>query len=256
MKSLVLNILLSIFLITYFGFDNIAQVTSVNGETGVVQVNLSFSGNSLSITGGNSINFLYGNGNVSSVNAGTGLSGGGATGTVTLNANTSSASWNANQLMGKTISSTSPELNQILKYIGGQWVPANDELGAGGSSLWFENGQNIYFNSGNLSIGPSNNDAMLTVKGKIHAEELIVDLSVPAPDYVFSKKYNLMPLDKLEKFIKQNKHLPEIPSAKELEAKPINLSDMNMLILKKVEELTLYVINHEKRISQLENKFK
>ena len=125
-----------------------------------------------------------------------------------------------------------------------------------GIDLWTQDGTTIYLEkSGNVGIGTMSPDTKLTVNGKIHAKELIIDLNVPGPDYVFSKEYNLMPLYELEKYIKQNKHLPEIPSAKEIEANQINLLNMNMLILKKVEELTLYVIEHEKRINQLENKY-
>lgn len=252
MKSLAFNILLSTLAIICFSFDNIAQVTSVNGETGEVQVNLSLNGNSLSITGSNAVNLPYGNGDISSVTAGTGLSGGGATGTITINANNTSAIWNANKLLGGNISSTAPALNQVLKYNGTEWAPDEDLTETGGGSLWLENSSDIYFNSGNLSIGTTNSDALLTVKGKIHAEELIIDLNVPAPDYVFGEEYDLMPLDELERYIFQNKHLPGVPPAKELEAKTINLSEMNMLVLKKVEELTLYVIEHEKRINKFQ----
>jgi hypothetical protein len=66
------------------------------------------------------------------------------------------------------------------------------------------------------------------------------------PDYVFEKNYNLRPLAEVENYINQNKHLPEVPAAKEMEANGVNLGEMNMLLLKKVEELTLYVIELKK----------
>jgi hypothetical protein len=109
-----------------------------------------------------------------------------------------------------------------------------------------------FFNGGNVGIGTTTPDSKLTVKGHIHAEEVRVDLNVPGPDYVFEENYNLPSLTEVESYIKANKHLPEIPSAKEMEEKGINLSEMNMLLLKKVEELTLYILQQEKRITELE----
>jgi hypothetical protein len=61
-------------------------------------------------------------------------------------------------------------------------------------------------------------------------------------------------LEELQTYIQQNKHLPEVPSAKEIEQNGIKLSEMNMILLKKVEELTLYIIELERRLSQIENK--
>jgi hypothetical protein len=95
---------------------------------------------------------------------------------------------------------------------------------------------------GNMGIGTNAPDAKLAVKGTIHAQEVKVDLSVPGPDYVFEPTYDLKPLSEIETYIKENKHLPEVPSAKEMEANGVQLGEMNMLLLKKVEELTLYVI--------------
>ncbi|GCC50449.1 hypothetical protein SanaruYs_06640 [Chryseotalea sanaruensis] len=100
--------------------------------------------------------------------------------------------------------------------------------------------------SGKVGIGTTNPDAKLAVKGTIHAEEVKVDLQVPGPDYVFEPTYQLPSLTKIENYIKANKHLPEVPSAKEMETNGINLSEMNMLLLKKVEELTLHLIRIEK----------
>jgi hypothetical protein len=73
-------------------------------------------------------------------------------------------------------------------------------------------------NNGNVGIGTKNPDAKLAVKGTVHTEEVKVDLNVPAPDYVFEKNYNLRTLAEIETYINQNKHLPEVPAAKEMEA--------------------------------------
>lgn len=105
--------------------------------------------------------------------------------------------------------------------------------------------------NGYVGVGTQNPDAKLTVKGSIHAEEVKVDLSVPGPDYVFEESYQLLPLHETKAFIKQNKHLPEVPSARELEENGIKVGEMNMLLLKKVEELTLHLIRQQEEIDAL-----
>ena len=72
-------------------------------------------------------------------------------------------------------------------------------------------------------------------------------------DYVFNKDYQLKPLAEVEQYVKENKHLPDIPSAEEVKDNGVNLAEMNALLLKKIEELTLYNIQMEKRISALED---
>jgi hypothetical protein len=110
--------------------------------------------------------------------------------------------------------------------------------------------------NGNIGVGTSAPDQKLTVKGKIHSEEVIVDLSVPAPDYVFEQDYSLTPLDEVQAYIAQHKHLPEVPSAKEMEKDGVKVGEMEMILLKKIEELTLYMIetNKELKLLREENK--
>jgi len=95
---------------------------------------------------------------------------------------------------------------------------------------------------GNVGIGTVSPDQKLTVNGTIHSKEVKVDLSVPAPDYVFENDYKLPSLEEVKNYIDQNKHLPEVPSAKEMETNGVQLGEMNMLLLKKMEEITLYMI--------------
>jgi hypothetical protein len=108
---------------------------------------------------------------------------------------------------------------------------------------------------GNVGIGTSLPDATLAVKGTIHANEVRVDLNVPGPDYVFDESYTLASLKKLNEYIQQNKHLPEIPSACSLEESGLNLGEMNMLLLKKIEELTLYAIEQNRQAELQDEKF-
>jgi hypothetical protein len=116
------------------------------------------------------------------------------------------------------------------------------------------NGASTYMTikSGAVGIGTTDPDELLTVKGKIHTQEVRVDLTgAVTPDYVFEKDYNLIPLSEVESYINANKHLPEVPSAKEMEANGMNLKEMNLILLKKVEELTLYLIEIKKENDRL-----
>jgi len=116
-----------------------------------------------------------------------------------------------------------------------------------------ELGNNVIFNSGggNVGIGTTNPEAKLTVKGKIVASEIQVKDVGTIPDYVFKPEYELMPLSHVEEFVKQNLHLPEVPSEKEFKENGMNMAEMNALLLKKIEELTLYAIDQNKKISAL-----
>jgi hypothetical protein len=107
--------------------------------------------------------------------------------------------------------------------------------------------------NGNVGIGSTSPDQKLTVNGTIHSKEVKVDLSVPGPDYVFEKDYDLLSLTELETYINQNKHLPEVPSAKEMEKDGLNLKEMNLILLKKVEELTLFAIEANKKAQVMQN---
>jgi hypothetical protein len=110
--------------------------------------------------------------------------------------------------------------------------------------------------NGNVGIGTTNPDEKLTVKGKIHAEEIKVDLAVPA-DYVFQKyytgkselksDYTMLTLAEIESFTKENHHLPNVPSAKEVQQNGLSLGTMSNVLLQKVEELTLYAIEQDKK---------
>jgi hypothetical protein len=101
-------------------------------------------------------------------------------------------------------------------------------------------------NNGNVGIGTTNPTSKLTVAGNINSREVKVTVDAGA-DFVFESDYDLPSLTFLEKYIKENKHLPEIASAKEMQASGINLSEMNIKLLQKMEEMTLYMIEQEKK---------
>ncbi|MDP2722756.1 MAG: hypothetical protein Q8O72_08365 [Bacteroidales bacterium] len=107
----------------------------------------------------------------------------------------------------------------------------------------------IYFTGGNSKVGIgtiNNTHYALAVLGSIITDEVMVRDPVAWFDHVFSPKYNLMPLNELSLFINQNQHLPDVPSEKEVMENGYGLAEMNGILLKKVEELTLYILEQQK----------
>ena len=111
-----------------------------------------------------------------------------------------------------------------------------------------------------VRIGPGSapNPAgyLFAVDGKAIAEELTVKLSQNWPDYVFEQDYKLMPLQGIERFVKENGHLPGVPSAAEVEAEGAHLGALSATLLQKIEELTLHAIAQEKKVSTLERELR
>ncbi len=125
--------------------------------------------------------------------------------------------------------------------------------------------KNLAEKDGKIGIGTNAPDELLTVKGTIHSQEVKVDLDgAVAPDYVFEKyfngfsealpEYKLISLEELEVFLKKNHHLPQVPSAAQMEEDGISLKEMNLLLLQKIEELTLYTLQQQKEIDALKEK--
>ncbi len=107
--------------------------------------------------------------------------------------------------------------------------------------------------SGNVSIGTADPKGYkLAVAGSMIAESVKVKLQGAWPDNVFAKSYILPTLQETEAHIKEQGHLPGIPSAEEVKTNGVDLGDMNAKLLQKIEELTLYIINQDQRISKLE----
>ena len=97
---------------------------------------------------------------------------------------------------------------------------------------------------------------MLAVNGGIIAEKMKVSLNGQWPDYVFSSDYQLPTLSELAAYIGKNKHLPEIPTADSVKLHGIDLAEMNAIMLKKIEEQALYILQLNKRLEALEEKKK
>jgi hypothetical protein len=116
---------------------------------------------------------------------------------------------------------------------------------------------NLTFDGSTLAINtagilPSNYTGYkLAVNGNALFTRVKVRESASWPDYVFANTYKLPSLKEIEAFIKQHKHLPEVPSAEEVKKEGIDLGDNQAILLKKIEELTLYVIEQNKKIETL-----
>jgi hypothetical protein len=116
----------------------------------------------------------------------------------------------------------------------------------------FKNGRFYIDLNGNIGVGTTNTSTgyKIAVNGGIHCTEVKVDAVIPA-DYVFEPSYKLKSLGDVQKYVETNKHLPDVPSAAEFMRDGYKLSEMNELLLRKVEELTLYIIEMQKQIEAM-----
>ncbi len=117
-------------------------------------------------------------------------------------------------------------------------------------SAWFTSTLTLLTN-GYVGIGTNDPKNKLSVNGTIWAKEVKVSLTDGA-DWVFEDDYQLRTLEEVEEFVKENKHLPEIPSAEEFRQNDLNVAEMDNMLLQKIEELTLYMIEQNKRMNRLE----
>ena len=166
---------------------------------------------------------------------------------------------------GDMVLGTNAGAAMILTPTGGGGVILNP-TNAGNVILSPSGGGDIIMNTssgGNINMNPNGQVAIgvgvaaasgykLTVSGKVLCEELKVKLrSTGWSDYVFAKDYKLPSLAEVEKFIQQHKHLPNIPTAAEVEKNGIEVGDMQKRMMEKIEELMLYVIQLQKEVAVL-----
>jgi SprB-like repeat protein len=148
-----------------------------------------------------------------------------------------------------------------------KWAIGNDLDGAHKQTffIWDETGGGncrlLINESGKVGINatpPVNSDIYkLYVGGGIKTHDVLVTATDPLPDYVFNADYKLMSIYELEQFIKQNHHLPEIPSAEEIEKNEgFEVGDMQVKLLKKIEEQSLYIIDLQKQVDELKKEMK
>lgn len=169
--------------------------------------------------------------------------------------------------IGTNVPEKELDINGTLRVKSGnglEFIRIDNEYGY---SIWADNGghfnlgqgpasnlrQNIHLfinaNKSFVGIGTTSPAYKLDVIGTIRAQEILVNME--GADFVFENDYSLMPLNELETFIKENKHLPEIASAKEMEKNAVELGKLNTQLLQKIEELTLYTIEQQKEITAL-----
>lgn len=142
----------------------------------------------------------------------------------------------------KIVGSSSPISGRI-------WM-CNEKLHLDNATAGAQTGLTL-LKDGTIGIGTTkSNGYKLAVSGTIGAREIVVNTDVWS-DFVFHSDYRLKSLDEVELFIKQNNHLPDIPSEQDVKEKGINLGDMDAKLLQKIEELTLYVIQINKENKEL-----
>ncbi|WP_164714302.1 hypothetical protein [Chitinophaga rhizosphaerae] len=107
--------------------------------------------------------------------------------------------------------------------------------------------------SGNLTIGTTAAQKDLNVNGNIKTRKVKVSIT-EWPDYVFEEKYPLMPLPELGAYIARHQHLPDVPSAETVKKEGVELGENQAILLKKIEELTLYILDQHKRQEALEQR--
>jgi len=120
-----------------------------------------------------------------------------------------------------------------------------------GANVVILSGGNVGIGTTVFSKGSTSNFYQLAVKGNIHAKEVDIDL-LNWSDFVFDKNYKLNSLTEVEKFINEHKHLPDVPSASEVKENGISVGNIDAKLLQKVEELTLYIIEQNKQIQNLQ----
>lgn len=127
-----------------------------------------------------------------------------------------------------------------------------------GLNFWKVGGFNYALflqNNGNIGIGTKSPAYKLDVIGTIRAREILVDLNgVGGADFVFDTNYRLRPLSEVQSFIAENKHLPEIQSAKDMQQNGVSVNELQFQLLQKIEELTLYIIEQDQQIKDLQQK--
>lgn len=210
-------------------------LTTTNINDTSVDLNWNVSTDNTAVTGYH----IYNNGGSTPISSTTGL-GTSATLNNLLSGTTYQLSIAAYDAAGNTSTPSSPAISVITTTGGGGTTSGN----------WNQNGTNINYTSGNVSVGTTTvpSGYKMAIDGKLITEEVKVQLSGEWADYVFLKDYQLPTLQEVEKHIQEKGHLINIPSAKEVETNGIELGEMNRLLLEKIEELTLYILEQKEEL--------
>jgi hypothetical protein len=162
-----------------------------------------------------------------------------------------------------TAAKTTVTVKSVSVTIMALFQDINGANGGGGGGSAYPNtcgpGDNMTVD-GSAIFGATNTDKTfetVTVNGRIKCDGLKIQnwlfTQKAPPDYVFGKNYKLIDLDRVEEYIKANGHLPEMPSAAEMQKSGVDITEFNMALLKKIEELTLYTIELKKKVDLLKN---
>lgn len=244
---------------TFLGF-----ISGLNNQSGVNNVFLGAAAGQNNISGGN--NVLTGFGAGSSLNSwGNSIYGTFAgqystgDGNVLLGSNSGKNSISSNVMIGSSAGENAIVSNQLFI----------DNTNTASPLIWGDFSADQLKLNGKVGIGavtafPTTagtvnvSNYKLFVTGGILTDEVRVNLSSSGTwaDYVFNKDYNLKPLSEVEKFINDNGHLPNVPSAKQVEEEGIELGNMSKIQQEKIEELTLYLIQQKKEIEELKAQLK
>lgn len=169
---------------------------------------------------------------------------------------------NFNAIYSRNNTNAAKDLQFVMGSTTAATILANGNVGIGTTSpsqLLHVNGTTlsnvVWIGSGITTTNA--NGYLLAVNGSAIFTKAVVKLQSNWPDYVFEKNYKLLSLDSVEKFIKTNNHLPDMPSTEEMKKKDgTDLGEMNTKLLQKVEELTLYVIGLKKENEQIKEELK
>ncbi|SHN37607.1 hypothetical protein [Mucilaginibacter sp. OK098] len=134
-------------------------------------------------------------------------------------------------------------------YSGASGIVCINDANTGYTPLGFY-ASNYYFGGGNVGIATTDTKGYtFAVNGTAIATSITVKAYANWPDFVFKPTYKLASLTEVKTYIDQNHHLPDVPSAAEVEQNGLNLGEMNKVLLKKVEDLTLYLIEQDKKLA-------
>lgn len=146
----------------------------------------------------------------------------------------------------------------------GRWSRRGGTLLNGGAVIWATMEGDLLFanlasTGGSAVTGITDGEVMSSVNLRLGADGVLMAKEVRVtldgwPDYVFGEGFQLMPLSETESYIKTNGHLPGVPSAEEVEEEGLSLGEMNRLLMQKVEELTLHLIELQKQVDELKNR--
>jgi hypothetical protein len=123
-------------------------------------------------------------------------------------------------------------------------ISADVSIAGGGGDIMISNPNT------RVRIGTTNGNYPLNVKGIIRSEELIIETNWA--DYVFNNDYNLKPLEEVDAFIQEHKHLPGVQPAAEIQTNGLKVAASSTKMMEKIEELTLYIIEQNKKLKTLE----